>query len=70
MVKPKNLTGALEVNNLLDNAEHLLKGKVIGPIHMLSRDKSIYAALHNGYVIRIDDEQITPIVKLGISCSK
>lgn len=70
MVKSKNLTGALEVNNLLDNAEHLYKGEVIGPMHMLSRGKSIYAALHNGYVVRIDGPHITPIVKLGVSCSK
>lgn len=70
MVKPKNLTGALEVNNLLDNAEHLYNGEVFGPMHMLSRSKSIYAALHNGYVVRIDGPHITPIVKLGLSCSK
>ena len=70
MVKSKNLTGALEVNNLLDNAEHLYKGEVFGPMHMLSRGKSIYAALHNGYVVKIDGAQITPIVKLGMSCSK
>lgn len=70
MVKPKNLTETLEVNNLLDNAEHLYEGEVLGPMHMLSRGNSIYAALHNGYVVKIDGPQITPIVKLGLACSE
>lgn len=70
MVKPKNLTEALEVNNLLDNAEHLYKGEVFGPMHMISRGNSMYAALHNGYVVKIDGTHITPIVKFGLSCSE
>lgn len=67
-MKPKPLIGALEINNHLDNAEHILAGKVPGPEHLLPRGNSYYASLHNGNVVRIDGEHITFITKFGKPC--
>lgn len=69
-MKPKALTGALEVNNHLDHADQLLKGQVIGPELLLPipGTKSFYASLHNGNIVRIDGEHVTFIAKFGKPC--
>jgi adipocyte plasma membrane-associated protein len=67
-VKPKALTGALEVNNHMDNAERILEGKVEGPECLIARGSSIYASLHNGNVVRIDGDHVTFIAKFGKPC--
>lgn len=68
IVKPKALLGALEVNNHLDNAEHILEGKVPGPEALIARGNSYYASLHNGNVVRIDGDHVTFIAKFGKPC--
>lgn len=68
IVKPKPLTGALEVNNHLDNAERLFEGEIHGPEHLLASGNSYYASLHNGNVVRIDGKHITFIAKFGKPC--
>lgn len=62
------MTGALEVNNHLDNADRIFNGEVVGPEHLLVNGKSIYASLHNGNVVRIDGDHITFITKFGKPC--
>ncbi|CAO1340598.1 unnamed protein product [Diamesa serratosioi] len=68
VVKTKALTGALELNNHLNNAERLFEGVLPGPEHLLARGKSIYASLHNGNVVRIDGEHVTHIAQFGKPC--
>ncbi|XP_070494541.1 adipocyte plasma membrane-associated protein Hemomucin-like isoform X2 [Chironomus tepperi] len=68
IVKPKALTGALEVNNHLDHADQLLKGKLPGPECLLPAGKSYYASLHNGNIVRIDGDHVTFIAKFGKPC--
>ncbi|CAO1334200.1 unnamed protein product [Diamesa tonsa] len=68
VVKPKALTGALELNNHLNNAERLFEGVLPGPEHLLARGKSIYASLHNGNVVRIDGDHVTHIAQFGKPC--
>lgn len=58
----------MEINNHLDNAEHILEGKVPGPEFLLPSGNSYYASLHNGNVVRIDGEHITFIAKFGKPC--
>lgn len=67
-MKPKALTGALEVNNHLDSSEKILEGKVPGPECLVARGNSIYASLHNGNVVRIDGEHVTFVAKFGKPC--
>ncbi|KAG5679180.1 hypothetical protein PVAND_008769 [Polypedilum vanderplanki] len=70
IVKPKALTGALEVNNHLDHAERLFEGEIQGPEYLLAASgDSYYASLHNGNVVRIDGgKHITFIAKFGKPC--
>lgn len=65
-----NLTGPLEVNNLLDNSERLLEGQVHGPETLLKRDNDIYTTIHGGEVIKITGDHITHIAKFGKPCGK
>lgn len=63
------MTGALEINNHLDNADHILEGKVPGPEHLLpGPGSSFYASLHNGNVVRIDGDHVTFVAKFGKPC--
>ncbi|CRL06686.1 CLUMA_CG019603, isoform A [Clunio marinus] len=68
IVKPKALQGALEINNHLDNADHILDGKVPGPEHLLPAGKSFYASLHNGNIVKIDGEHVTFVANFGKPC--
>lgn len=65
-----DLTGPLEVNNLLDNTEHLLEGQLHGPEHLLIRGNEIYTSIHGGEVIRINGDHITHVAKFGKPCGK
>ncbi|XP_031618331.1 adipocyte plasma membrane-associated protein [Contarinia nasturtii] len=66
--KPLDLTGPLEVNNLLDNAERLLEGRVHGPETLLMRNNEIYTTVHGGQVIKINGDHITHVAKFGKPC--
>lgn len=66
--KPLNLTGPLEVNNLLDNTERLFEGQVHGPETLLKRDNEIYASIHGGEVIKLSGDHITHVAKFGKPC--
>lgn len=67
---PLDLTGPLEVNNLLDNAEHLFEGQIHGPECLLKRGNEIYASTHGGEVIKINGDHITHVAKFGKPCGK
>ncbi|XP_055322327.1 adipocyte plasma membrane-associated protein Hemomucin [Sitodiplosis mosellana] len=66
--KPLDLTGPLEVNNLLDNAERLFEGQVHGPETLLKRGNEIFTSIHGGEVIKITDDHITHVAKFGKPC--
>lgn len=65
---PLDLTGPLEINNLLDNAEHLFEGQINGPECLLKRDNEIYASTSGGEVIKITGDHITHVAKFGKPC--
>lgn len=65
---PLDLTGPLEINNLLDNAEHLFEGQIRGPECLLKRDNEIYASTAGGEVIKITGDHITHVAKFGKPC--
>lgn len=66
--KPLNLTGPLEVNNLLDNAERLFEGQVHGPETLIRHGDDIYTTIHGGEVIKISGDHITHVAKFGKPC--
>lgn len=65
---PLDLTGPLEINNLLDNAEHLFEGQIHGPECLLKRDNEIYASTAGGEVVKISGDHITHVAKFGKPC--
>uniref|UniRef100_A0A182XFG3 Strictosidine synthase conserved region domain-containing protein n=1 Tax=Anopheles quadriannulatus TaxID=34691 RepID=A0A182XFG3_ANOQN len=66
--KPRELKGALEPTNHLDNAERLFEGKIYGPEALLVHGKDLFTTIHGGEVIRINGEHITHIAKFGKPC--
>lgn len=64
----KELKGALEPNNHLDNAERLLQNRVYGPECLIVRNNEIYMGIHGGEVIKVNGPHITHVTKLGQSC--
>lgn len=64
----KELTGGLEPNNHLDNAERLFEDKLHGPEALLVRGQQIYTTVHGGEVVRIDGSHITHVAKFGRPC--
>ncbi|XP_058118982.1 adipocyte plasma membrane-associated protein Hemomucin isoform X1 [Anopheles ziemanni] len=66
--KPRELKGALEPTNHLDNAERLFEGKIYGPEALLVRGKDLFTTIHGGEVIRINGDHITHIAKFGKPC--
>lgn len=62
------LTGPLEVNNLLDNAQRLLEGQIHGPEDLLKRGNDIFASVIGGQIIKINGDHITHVAKIGQPC--
>ncbi|XP_055617159.1 adipocyte plasma membrane-associated protein Hemomucin isoform X2 [Toxorhynchites rutilus septentrionalis] len=66
----KELKGALELNNHLDNADRIFEHTVFGPEALLVRGEDIYATVKEGEVIRIHGPNIAHIAKFGKPCGK
>uniref|UniRef100_A0A2M4BIT6 Putative hemomucin n=1 Tax=Anopheles marajoara TaxID=58244 RepID=A0A2M4BIT6_9DIPT len=66
--KPRELKGALELTDHLDNAERLFEGKIYGPEAILVNGKDLFTTIHGGEVIRINGQHITHIAKFGKPC--
>ncbi|XP_058061497.1 adipocyte plasma membrane-associated protein Hemomucin [Anopheles bellator] len=66
--KPRELKGALEPTDHLDNAERLFEGKIYGPETILVHGKDLFTTIHGGEVIRINGQHITHIAKFGKPC--
>ena len=69
-MKPKALSGALDLNTHLNNAERLFVDKLHGAEHLIARGSSIFTGLHTGEIVKIDGEHITHVAKFGKPCSK
>ncbi|KAJ8668385.1 hypothetical protein QAD02_010048 [Eretmocerus hayati] len=52
----------------LDGAEILFERQIKGPQTYASYDGKLYTGLDNGYVVRIDAEQVVPIARFGENC--
>jgi len=67
---PRELKGTLQPNFLLDGARHLWKDQVFGPESLILRDEDegIYAGIHGGEVVLINNNSVAPITKIGQPC--
>lgn len=65
------MEGNLGLNNRLNNAEIILKGKLHGPEAFASYKGELYTGLNGGYVVKIkENEEVIPIAKFGEKCGK
>ena len=70
MVYPKELTGKLAINEKLNNAEILFKELIKGPENFASYNGDLYTGLFGGYIVKIKENEIVPVMKLGKECGK
>lgn len=62
------MTGVLSLNNKLNNAEKLFEGQIKGPESLAIYNNELYTGLHGGYVVKIVNNKIVPVVKYGEKC--
>lgn len=67
---PPVLEGKLALNDLLNGAERAFEGEIVGPEGFAVLHGDLYTTLHGGYVAKITNQQIIPVVKFGQSCGK
>lgn len=65
---PKELTGELSINERLNNAEVLLKGKLRGAEGFASYNGELYTGVIGGYIMKVTKDKLVPVVKLGKKC--
>lgn len=70
IVKPKELGNNLAPNDRLNNAEILFSGQVKGAEAFDSWNGELYTSAHGGYVLRLTEKELVPIVKFGQDCRK
>ncbi|KAL7047232.1 hypothetical protein ACKWTF_002833 [Chironomus riparius] len=61
---------SIEPNNYLENPEILLKGKILGPEHILEKDGIFYASSTDGTVVKIVGEEVEVLSQFGKYCTK
>jgi len=69
---PPKFEGALAVNDVLENAEKLLPGKLRGPESVAFYKGKMYTGLGDGRIVRIVGEKITTVLQTGTAdaCDK
>lgn len=56
------------LKNRLNNAEVLFSGKLKGAEGFNSYNGEIYTGLHGGYVVKVEEDHLVPIIKFGQKC--
>lgn len=65
---PLPLKGALALNDKLNNAERLFENEVKGPEGFGIYKNELYTTLHNGYIVKLVNGKLVPVVKFGQDC--
>lgn len=65
---PKELSAELAFNEKLNNPEILFKGQIEGPESFASYNGELYTGTLDGYVVKVLDNKLVPIVKFGEDC--
>lgn len=56
--------------NRLNGGEKLFEGKINAPESFDSYNGQLYTGVHGGYVLRIEEDRMVPIVKFGKECGE
>ncbi|XP_076638564.1 adipocyte plasma membrane-associated protein Hemomucin [Colletes latitarsis] len=65
---PTEPQNRFELKNRLQGAEVLFSGTIKGPESFASYNGELYTGIHGGYVVKIEENHIVPIVKFGKKC--
>lgn len=60
----------MTLNEHLAGIFKLFEGKIKGPEGLLYHNKTLYITVHDGYVMKLVDDQLIPVVKFGKSCGR
>ncbi|KAK6638704.1 hypothetical protein RUM43_006971 [Polyplax serrata] len=55
-------------NELLNNVERMFEDEIKGPEGFAVLNGDLYTTLHGGYVAKVYDDQVIPVVKFGEQC--
>lgn len=65
-----DLDSKVSPRNGLNGAQKLFVEELHGPEDLVTYDGQLYTGVHGGYVVRIEEDRIVPIVKFGQKCGK
>uniref|UniRef100_A0A1B6C3Z5 Strictosidine synthase conserved region domain-containing protein n=1 Tax=Clastoptera arizonana TaxID=38151 RepID=A0A1B6C3Z5_9HEMI len=69
VVKPiLPLKGVLSINDKLNNVEQMFKNEMKGPEAFLVYNNELYTGIHGGFVVKIVNDKMVPVVKFGNKC--
>ena len=67
---PRQLDLKIGPKNRLNGIQKLFTGEIHAPESFDSYNGQLYTGIHGGYVLRIEEDRIVPIVKFGEKCGK
>ncbi|XP_054010973.1 adipocyte plasma membrane-associated protein Hemomucin-like [Hylaeus anthracinus] len=65
---PADPENRFKIKNRLQGAEELFSGEIKGPECFASYNGELYTGISGGYVVKIEENRIVPIVKFGQKC--
>lgn len=68
VARPKSLDPGLLSRRHLDKAERIFEGQITGPEAFAVYNGAVYTGIHGGFVVKIDEGEIKPVVKFGQNC--
>ncbi|XP_076667123.1 adipocyte plasma membrane-associated protein Hemomucin isoform X2 [Andrena cerasifolii] len=66
--RPGDTPNPFELKNRLQGAEVLFSGEIKGPESFASYNGELYTGIRGGYVVKIEENRIVPVVKFGKKC--
>lgn len=60
----------MTLNEKLAGISKLFEGQIKGPEGLLYYNKTLYITVHDGFVMKLVDDQLIPVVKFGKSCGR
>lgn len=66
----RNFDPKVGPKNRLYNCEKLFEDEINAPESFASYNGQLYTGVHGGYILRIDEDRLVPIVKFGKECGE
>lgn len=70
IVLPREIDPKLGPKNRLRGAEKLYTGELKGAESFDSYNGKLYSGIYGGYVVRLEEDRVVPVVKFGKKCGE